>query len=115
MRAMTRIAAVIFLCVSAYANTNEPCKLVHGRAHHATDGGPRIWATATHHEYEPADTASAERLDKWLAAGISKSAWKTAVPYSTVDMYADFTICPAEPLRKGAVQRAKIKSASHRR
>ncbi len=113
---MTRIVTVLFLLLSTYAGASESCKVIHGRAHHATDGGPRIWAFGTHHEYEAADVASAERIDKWLGGGPSKADWeKAAAPLSYVYLYADFLVCPTEPFRKGAVQLAKIKSANHMR
>jgi hypothetical protein len=36
------------------------------------------------------------------------------IPASVADLFADFEVCPTEPLRKGAVQHALGKSASHR-
>ena len=40
---------------------------------------------------------------------------RDASPASTVDLYADFVICPTQPFRAGSVQKAKVKSATHRR
>ena len=52
----------------------------------------------------------------WLEAGVPDSEKSNyASPASAVDLYADFLICPTEPLVKGAVQHAEVKSASHRR
>ncbi len=90
--------------------------LIHGRAHlYGGDGQLRIWHIGTHHEYEP-DETSWRTVEKWLDAGVKDSdkanyAW----PASAVDLFADFLICPTEPFKNGSVQRAKVKSASHRR
>jgi hypothetical protein len=53
---------------------------------------------------------------KWLLDGVpARERPNQASPESTVYLYADFLVCPTEPLKKGAVQEANIKSASHRR
>jgi hypothetical protein len=94
----------------------EPCKVIHGRAHfYGGDGQLRIWQIGTHHEYEP-DEPSWPRVIKWLEAGVPESERANyASPASSVNLYADFLICPTEPFKQGSVQRATIKSASHRR
>jgi hypothetical protein len=52
----------------------------------------------------------------WLLDGVKPADRKNyAAPESAVDLYADFLICPTEPLKKGSVQPAKILKASHRR
>jgi hypothetical protein len=89
--------------------------VIHGRAHlYSGDGQLRIWHIGTHHEYKP-DESSARMVEGWLDAGVADSdKLKCASPASTVYLFADFLICPTKPFRKGAVQRAKIKSASRR-
>ncbi len=51
----------------------------------------------------------------WLEAGVKQpDRVKYASPAQAVDLFADFLICPTEPPKQGAVQHAKVKSASHR-
>lgn len=88
--------------------------VIHGRAHlYGGDGGIRIWHVGTHHDYEP-DESSGARVEKWLEAGVNESERHYASPASMVLLFADFLICPTEPFKKGSVQQAKVKSASHR-
>jgi len=93
----------------------ESCMVIHGRAHfYGGDGQLRIWHIGTHHEYEP-DESSDERVIKWLEAGVKETdKTKYASPASTVCLFADFVICATEPFKKGSVQLARVKSASHR-
>ncbi len=109
--------AVFFLagCVDP-ACAGEPCKLIHGRAHfYGGDGQLPIWHIGTHHEYEP-DQSSDARVIQWLEAGVPDSEKSNySSPASAVYLYADFLICPTEPLVTGAVQHAEVKSASQRR
>ncbi len=90
--------------------------MIHGRANfYGGDGQLRIWHIGTHHTYEP-DEASWDRVMKWLEDGVPASEKANyAIPASAVYLYADFLVCPIEPFKQGAVQRATIKSASHRR
>jgi hypothetical protein len=89
--------------------------VIHGRAHfYGGDGQLRIWHIGTHHEYAP-DESSDERVIKWLEAGVKGTdKAKYASPASEVCLFADFVICPTEPFKKGSVQGARVKSASHR-
>jgi len=98
------------------ALASEPCTVIHGRAHfYEGDGQLRIWHIGTHHEYEP-DSSSWDTVLAWLEAGVPASEKSHyASPASAVDLFADFLICPTEPFRKGSVQHAQVKSASHRR
>lgn len=90
--------------------------VIHGRAHKYSEGSLRIWHIGTHHEYQPADEPSGTRLLKWIEAGVSnETKSKSAVPLTSVNLFADFLICPTEPFKKGSVQRAQVKSSSHRR
>jgi hypothetical protein len=98
------------------SSATESCPTIHGRAHlYGGDGQLRIWQIGTHHEYEP-DDSSWERVRGWLDAGVTEAERSLyASPASTVDLYADFVICPTRPFRAGSVQKAKVKSATHRR
>ncbi len=89
---------------------------IHGRAHYyGGDGQLRIWHFGTHHEYEP-DESSWDRVMGWLLAGVRISDRpKYASPESSVYLFGDFQICPTEPFKKGSVQRAEVRSVSHRR
>ncbi len=113
MKRVTLILGLLTLGVPALAT--GPCREIHGRAHfYGGDGQLRIWHIGTHHEYEP-DNSSWDKVMEWLEAGVpdaEKSQY--ASPASAVNLYADFLICPTEPLVNGAVQHAEVKSASHR-
>lgn len=106
----------LLLIVIVPAEASGPCQLIHGRARlYSGDGQLWIWHIGTHHEYQP-DDSSSDAVIGWLIEGVTKSERaKYTTPASAVDLYADFEVCPTEPFRKGAVQEAKIKSASHRR
>jgi hypothetical protein len=114
---LLRMAVVLGLTFAVSpASATEPCKSIHARANlYGGDGRLRLWHIGTHHEYQP-DASSWERVVGWLAAGVSRSdRARYASPASMVYLYADFVVCPVEPFRKGAVQTAEIKSATHRR
>jgi hypothetical protein len=98
------------------AKADEPCMVIHGRAHfYGGDGQLRIWHVGTHHEYEP-DPSSDEKVIAWLEAGVKDAdKEKYAVPASMVYLYGDFLVCPVEPFKKGAVQLARIEWVQHRR
>lgn len=113
---MRILLLLYFAVVTVFpAQAAEPCKTIHGRAHrYGGDGQLRIWHIGTRHEYEP-DESSWQQVEKWLEAGVTDNERaKYASPVSAVYMYADFLICPIEPFRRGAVQRAKVKRAVHR-
>jgi hypothetical protein len=105
----------IIVLIAARVYGTEPCRVLHGRARfYSGDSQLRIWEIGTHHEYRPDDSSSDEVIG-WLEAGVPKSErTKYVTPASVVDLYADFLVCPTEPFRKGSVQQAKLKSASHR-
>jgi hypothetical protein len=93
----------------------DSCMTIHGRAHlYGGDGQLRIWHIGTHHDYTP-DESSWGIVTEWLEAGITKSERdKLASPASALYLFAEFVICPTEPFKNGSVQRAIVKSASHR-
>jgi hypothetical protein len=112
-----RVVAIMFF-VAMFASSisaQEPCRVIHGRAHKYSDGPLRIWHIGTHHDFQP-DESSWQRVEAWLEAGIAPYDKRTsATPLSTLDLYADFLICPTESFKKGAVQSAMVKSATRRR
>ena len=111
----TITAAAVVLMVT-HVHATDPCKLIRGRAHlYGGDGRVRIWEVGTHHEYEP-DGSSRDTVVKWLEAGVTEAEFAkyTSAP-SMVYLYADYLVCPTEPFRKGSVQKAEIKTATHRR
>ena len=113
---MRILLLLYFAVVTVFpAQAAEACKTIHGCAHrNGGDGQVRIWHIGTHHEYEP-DESSWQQVEKWLEAGVTDSERaKYASPVSEVYLYADFLICPIEPFRRGAVQRAKVKRAVRR-
>ncbi len=85
----------------------------HGRANYfGGDGQLRLWHIGTHHEFEP-DAASADKVMAWLLKGVPADRQHDAIPASSVYLYGDFTVCPVEPFRAGAVQQATVKSVQH--
>jgi hypothetical protein len=115
MKSVTLTLWLLLVCAGT-SLAGEMCKTIHGRAHfYGGDGQLRIWQIGTHHEYEP-DHASDGTVMGWLEAGVPDAEKANyASPASAVYLYADFLICPTEPLTKGAVQHAEVKSALHRR
>jgi len=107
-RVMLKIAVVCFLLtLSSEAQTTKSCKVIHGRARrYCGDGQLRIWHIGTHHDFEP-DQSSWQRVEGWLEAG----AKPTGACQDNADLFADFLICPTEPYKKGAVQKATVKGA----
>lgn len=108
------------LCLSFLAGCSfcvaQNCTTIHGRAHFfAGDGQLRIWHIGTHHEYQP-DKTTWDRVMKWIDEGVPPSERQNnPVAASSVDLYADFRVCPTEPFKEGSVQTAKILTATHRR
>jgi hypothetical protein len=109
------VVGLILVALLPTAAASESCLLIHGRAHYyGGDGQLRIWHIGTRHQYKP-DETSDERVIKWLEAGNKETERsRYASPASMVCLFADFLICPTEPFKKGSVQKAKVKSASHR-
>ena len=118
MRTGWMIVACLFAAMPA-AHALEPgsCKVIHGRAtYYSADGQLRIWHIGTHHEFEP-DSTSWKRVIAWMYAGVPARHREDSVELSAamVRLYGNFLVCPTEPLHKGAVQPATIKSVTHRR
>lgn len=112
-----RLVPFLFLFLMAIPSQgSDACFTIHGRAHlYGGDGQLRIWHVGTHHEYEP-DESSWTMVEGWLQAGVKEpEKSQSASPASLLYLFADFLICPAEPFKKGSVQKAKIVSAEHRR
>jgi len=98
------VLAFAFCIPTAFAL--EPCQQIHGRARiYTADGQLRIWHIGTHHEFEPIDTTSWDKLSKILLPdGLSGTAY---------DLYADFTVCPTAPFKEGQVQPVIVKNIRH--
>ena len=104
---------LVLLVVALPSRAADACFSIHGRAHaYGGDGQLRIWHVGTHHEYEPDDPLSRERVYDWLLAGVKEpEKSEFAAPASLVSLFADFLISPTEPYKKGSVQKAKVISA----
>ena len=114
---MRTLALLTFTIIALLpADAAESCTVIHGRAHlYGGDGQLRIWHVGTHHDYEPTDESSRTRVMEWLEGGVNDREKQMAVsPASMLCLFADFVICPTEPFKKGSVQQAKVKSASHK-
>ena len=112
-----RIIVLLFIILgtSSSLHAAEGCLTFHGRANfYGGDAQLRIWQIGTHHEFAP-DESSWDTVMDWLIAGVRPDERKNyASPASAVYLFADFVVCPTEPLKKGTVQEAKVKSATHR-
>jgi len=101
---MKRMRQVVVLCFvnllfSVCAQSAEPCQEIHGRATLYTgDGQLMIWNIGTHHEFWILDDASWDKIFKYIPNGGGK------------DLFADFTVCPTKPFKKGAAQPAVVQS-----
>jgi hypothetical protein len=116
MRTLTLVCLALIAVLPLRAQ--ESCRTIHGRA--SITGGDfnlRVWHIGTHHEYEPVGDSDAMVIG-WLADGAKKlgiTEDERALPASAVLMFGDFVVCPVEPLKQGAVQKAIVKSVAHRR
>ncbi len=114
---MNRLILICFsLVLLPAAIAEDRCMTIHGRAHlYGGDGQLRIWRIGTHHDFEP-DESTWGRVINWLNAGVTESDRKNyASPASEYYLFGDFVVCPVEPFKKGSVQRATVKSVTHRR
>jgi hypothetical protein len=113
MRILRALAALLIVASSS-AFAAESCQSFHGRAiYYSADGQFRIWHIGTHHEFEPPDLVGSDpdlesswnRVMTILLAGSND-------PDSHA-LFADFIVCPTEPFRKGAAQRAIVQLIHH--
>jgi hypothetical protein len=113
MRLSYVLACLLIFPITASAA--DPCFVIHGKAHlYGGDGQLRIWHVGTHHEFEP-DETTWDTVVGWLDAGLKKGdSERFASPASNLMLFGDFTVCPTEPFRQGAVQKAKIVSVKNR-
>jgi hypothetical protein len=109
-----KIATICLFFSALTASAAQPCQTFHGRAHfYAGDGQFRIWHIGTHHEFEP-DPDSHDHGASWdPIIKLLKAGDESAGAASRNDLFADFEVCPTEPLRKGAVQRAIVRKMTH--
>jgi len=104
-----KFAAAWFLSLVALlpAASAQSCFQIRGRAvSYRGDAFFEIWHVGTHHTFFPADKASEDLICRYFDC---------ESPDRQPALFADFTICPAEPYTKGASQRAIVKSIQHPR
>lgn len=81
------------------------CFQIRGRAVlYRGDGFFAIWHVGTHHIFFPADKASADLLCNYMDC---------TSPRKQPALFADMTVCPTEPFKKGWAQPAKVTKVSH--
>jgi len=117
MRPTLALTALLLL-TPITATAAEPCQTFHGRARlYSADGQLRIWHIGTHHEFMPSREAD---QDEWghgwdrVINILNRGNLAPATP-TTLQLFADFTVCPIEPFRQGAAQSASVKSIHHAR
>lgn len=114
------VLAALLLLTSTAAFAAQPCQTFHGRFRfYSADGQYRVWHIGTHHTFMPPWGPS--------DVGYLNAGWNRAMdildrhnpnpksPPDDLQLFADFTVCPTEPLHPGAAQRATIKSIRHPR
>ena len=113
----TRVTVLLglLLCAASISQAAESCMTVHGRLRqNGGDGWLYIWHIGTHHDFTP-DDSSRGLASEWLQKKLSESDLKRCSAATCgYDLSADFFLCPTEPYKKGAAQRAKIVGAVHR-
>jgi len=117
MRGLTVLLLAVLLTPGARAAKNlghssadkdsqpQKCFRLRGRAIlYRGDGFFAIWHVGTHHIFYPADKASADLLCKYMDC---KS------PRKQPALFADMTVCPTEPYKKGWAQPVVVKRVTH--
>ena len=83
----------------------QKCFPIRGRAIlYRGDGFFAIWHLGTHHIFYPADKASADLLCDYMDC---------TSPRKQPALFADMTVCPTEPYKKGWAQPVVVKKVSH--
>lgn len=87
------------------AEQPQECFQIRGRAIlYRGDGFFAIWHVGTHHIFYPADKASADLLCDYMDC---------TSPRRQPALFADMTVCPTEPYKKGWAQPVVVKSVTH--
>ena len=78
----------------------EPCRVIHGRAIEYTgDGFLAIWHIGTHHTFYVVDEKSTDLILERMHFSIDDS---------DKALFADFTVCPTAPFKRGASQQTRV-------
>ena len=89
----------------AKSSQSQSCFQIRGRAIlYRGDGFFAIWHVGTHHIFYPADKASADLLCDYMDC---------TSPRKQPALFADMTVCPTEPYKKGWAQPVVVKKVSH--
>ena len=102
----TRILLSFFLFTSLEpASAAETCFPIHRRAvWYRGDGFFAIWHVGTHHNFFIMDKKSADLVCRYFDC---------VTPSKSPALFADFTVCPTKPYRKGAAQPVIVKKVKH--
>ena len=107
-RLPNRILHVLLVIVLLPATaTAQHRRRIRGRAVlYRGDGFFAIWHVGTHHVFSPADEQSTALICQYFdcESGDKQPA-----------LFADFTICPTEPYKRGEAQAVIVKKVEHRR
>jgi hypothetical protein len=115
MRLVLPLALLLLVAArSSPCLATERCQAFYGRmVLYPADGQLRLWHIGTHHEFQPEYTGSDGGASWDKAVDLLKAGNEAAGAAGDNTLYADFVVCPTEPLRKGWVQSATIRSMSH--
>jgi hypothetical protein len=91
-----KLLCLFVLLAAAPVALAQKCLQIHGRAvWYRADGFFAIWHVGTHHIFFPVGTPSVELICRYFDC-------------DTVErqpaLFADFTVCPTKPYRKGSAQ-----------
>ena len=113
----TNYLLALTLAAASTLHAAQPCQTFHGRFRlYSADGQLRIWHIGTHHEFMPPDGEDQDYgIGGWdrVMDILNHNNPNPNSPPDDVQLFADFTVCPTEPLHPGAAQRATVKSIHH--
>jgi hypothetical protein len=101
MRISFLLALITLIANPARCFGAEPCREIHGRAIlYSGDSFLEIWHIGTHHTFYVVDDSSTDLILRYVPASVGDS--KPA-------LFANFTLCPTPPYRRGASQATLVK------
>jgi hypothetical protein len=102
-----KFACLLLLMIAAPVASAQQCFEIHGRAiWYRGDGFFAIWHIGTHHVFFPADQQSVDLICRYFDC---------ESPDRQPALFADFTVCPTKPRRRGAAQPVVVKKVEHPR
>jgi len=90
------VLGLILFATPASSQSAEPCREIRGRAIlYSGDSFLEIWHIGTHHTFYVVDDSSTDLIMRYV---------RPSVGDSRQALFADFTLCPTAPYKRGASQ-----------